>query len=43
MAIFTARRSTRSSEDGSVTRVAYLVTGRAMATRSAAICESMAS
>ena len=43
IAIFTARRSTRSSERGSTTRVAHLVTGRAMATRSAAICASIAS
>jgi hypothetical protein len=37
MAIFTALRMTRSSEPGEVTRVAYLVTGRAMETRSAAM------
>ncbi len=43
MAILTARRSTRSTDEGSVTRVAYLVTGRAMATRSAAIWPSIAS
>ncbi len=43
MAIFIARRSTRSSDAGSTTRVAHLVTGSAMATRSAAIWASMAS
>ena len=42
-AIFTARRSTRSTEPASTTRVDHLVTGRAMATRSHAICASMAS
>ena len=43
MAILTARRSTRSTDSGSTTRVAYFVTGRAIATRSAAICASIAS
>ncbi len=42
-AIFTARRMVRRTECRSVTRVAYLVTGLAMATRSEAICASMAS
>jgi hypothetical protein len=42
-AILMARRSTRSNDPGSTTRVAHLVTGRAMPTRSAAICASMAS
>jgi hypothetical protein len=41
MAILTARRSTRSTESGCTTRVAYLVTGRAIATRSEAICASI--
>ncbi len=43
IAILIARRSTRSSEPGWVTRAAYLVTGRAIATRSAAIWASIAS
>ena len=38
-----ARRSTRNSEVGSTTRVAHLVTGSAMATRSDHICASIAS
>ncbi len=42
-AIFTARRIVRSTDRESVTRVAYLVTGFAIATRSDAICASMAS
>lgn len=42
-AIFTARRMVRSTECRSVTRVAYFVTGLAMATRSLAIWASMAS
>lgn len=42
-AIFTARRMVRSTECRSVTRVAYFVTGLAIATRSDAIWASMAS
>ncbi len=42
-ASFMARRRTRSSEPGSTIRVAHLVTGSAMATRSAHIWASMAS
>lgn len=42
-AILTARRMVRSTERGSVTRVAYFVTGLAIATRSDAIWASMAS
>ena len=42
-AILIARRSTRRVEDGSITRVAHLVTGRAIETRSAAICASIES
>ena len=38
LAILIARRTTRSSEDGSSTMVDHLVTGSIMATRSAAIC-----
>ncbi len=43
IAILMARRSTRRSERESTTRVAHLVTGRAMDTRSAAICASIES
>ena len=42
-AILIARRSTRSIEDGSTIRVDHLVTGRAIETRSAAICASIES
>ena len=42
-AILIARRRTRSVEAGSVIRVAHFVTGRAIATRSAAICASIES
>jgi hypothetical protein len=42
-AILILRRNTRSSDDGSTTRVAHLVTGLAIPTKSAAIWESMAS
>ena len=40
-AILMARRITRSSDAGSITSVDHLVTGFAMATKSAAICASM--
>jgi hypothetical protein len=43
IAILRARRSTLRTELGSTTRVAHLVTGRAMPIRSAAICASIAS
>lgn len=42
-ATLNARRRIRSVDSGSTTRVAHLVTGSAMPTRSAAICASMAS
>ena len=43
VAILIARRSIRSNDAGCVTRPDHLVTGRAMPTKSAAICASIAS